>query len=443
VTVDQVADRRPRARRGPLAGIRVTDFGWVGVGPMATRLLADFGAEVIKVEDVVELDRVRRLPIYKGGGSRTYGDEDAAPDPNRSGMFNNYSRNKLGVTLNMRLASGRAVAERLIAASDVVAENFAAGVLERWGLTLAHIRELRPDIITCRMTGYGQVGPEAGYRSYGPVVQAVSGLSHISGLPGREPSGIGLSYMDNLAAYYNSAAILMALYRRNITGVGADIDTSAIEVGINLLGPVLLDVQAGQGPTRRPGFPSGNMHEFARVAPHGVYPALGEDRWIAISIYTDREWHSLVEVMGDVSLFMNPAFGTMEARFRNHDELDEIVGRWTRQFDAAELMTRLQARGVRAGAVQTAQDVFDHDPQTLAREVMFSLDHPVIGAARFESAPIHGGAVDPDHWRSAPLLGEDNDYVFRGILGMSDEEYGSLVDEGAIIDTSTAASGAL
>jgi crotonobetainyl-CoA:carnitine CoA-transferase CaiB-like acyl-CoA transferase len=405
-------------------------------------LLADFGAEVIKVEDVKEFDRVRKLPIYKGGGSRTYGDEDAAPDPNRSGMFNNYSRNKLGVTLNMRLASGRAVAERLIATSDVVAENFAAGVLERWGLTPERIRQLRHDIITCRMTGYGQFGPEAGYRSYGPVVQAVSGLSHISGLAGREPSGIGLSYMDNLAAYYNSAAIMMALYRRNITGVGADIDTSAIEVGINMLGPVLLDVQAGQGPTRRPNFPPGNMVEFPRVAPHGVYPALGDDRWIAISVYTEDEWYKLVNVMGDNGLLVNPSFETMEARYRNHKELDDVVGRWTAHFDAVELMTRLQAAGVRAGAVQTAQDVFDDDPQTLARQVMFSLNHPVIGEARLESAPILGGAVDPDHWRSAPLLGEDNDYVFRGILGMGDDEYQALIDEGAMLDTATAASGA-
>jgi len=421
----------------------VTDFSWVGVGPLATRLLADFGAEVIKVEDVKELDRVRRLPIYKDGGSRTYGDEDAAPDPNRSGMFNNYSRNKLGVTLNMRLASGRAVAERLIASSDVVAENFAAGVLERWGLTAERIRELRPDIITCRMTGYGQTGPEASYRSYGPVVQAVSGLSHISGLPGREPSGIGLSYMDNLAAYYNSAAIMMALYRRNITGVGTDIDTSAIEVGINLLGPILLDVQAGRGPTRRPDFPAGNMAEFSRVAPHGVYPAQGEDCWIAISVRTDSEWRQLVGVMGDDSLVTNPAFQTMEDRYRNHEELDEVVGAWTRHFDATQLMTRLQAHGVPAGAVQTAQDVFDRDPQTHARQVMFSLDHPVIGTARFESAPIRGGAVEPDHWRSAPLLGEDNDYVFRGILGMSNDEYEALIGEGAIIQAANAASGAV
>lgn len=442
MTISEAADRRPRVRRGPLAGIRVTDFGWVGVGPLATRLLADYGAEVIKVEDVDELDRVRRLPIYKDGGNRTYGDEDATPDPNRSGMFNNYSRNKLGVTLNMRLASGRAVAERLIATSDVVTENFAAGVLESWGLTPERIRELRPDIIVCRMTGYGQDGPEAKYRSYGPVVQAVSGLSHISGLPGREPSGIGLSYMDNLAAYYNSAAVMMAIYHRNNTGQGTDIDTSAIETGINLLGPVLLDVQAGRGSTRRPDFPPGNMLEYPPVAPHGVYPCRGEDRWVAISVFTELEWESLISVVDDDdSPLRSPRFATMADRHRHYLELDEAIARWTATLEADELVERLQARGVRAGVVQTAQDVFDRDPQTLAREVMFTLDHPVIGPARFESAPIRGDAVTPDHWRSAPLFGEDNEYVLKDLLGIADDEYRALIEEGAVVDTA-AGSGA-
>src|SRR6516165_7518796 len=236
------ADRRVRARSGPLAGIRVADFCWMGVGSVATRLLGDFGAEVIKIENRTRIDLPRRLPIYKGEPARNFGEEVIDGDPNRGGLFNNYCRNKLGVVINMRSPRGRDLAERLIAASSVVSENFAPGVMERWGLTYERLQELSPNVIYARMSGYGHSGPHAEYRSYGPVVQAVSGLSYMGGLPGREASGWGLSYMDNQAAFYNSAALLMAIYRRNETGEGTEIDVSAIEAGITLVGPILLDV---------------------------------------------------------------------------------------------------------------------------------------------------------------------------------------------------------
>ena len=266
-------DRTVRARRGPLAGIRVADFCWMGVGSVATRLLADFGAEVIKIEDRTRIDTPRKLPIYKDEPARNFGEEMIDADPDRGGLFNNYCRNKLGVVINMRTLRGRQLAERLIAESSVVSENFAPGVMERWGLTYERLQELSPDVIYARMSGYGHSGPHAQYRSYGPVVQAMSGLSHISGLPGREPSGWGLSYMDNQAAYYNSTALLMAIYGRMRTGQGTEIDVSAIENGINLVGPVLLDVTVNGHTTRRPDFPTGNRLEWPPAAPHGVYPA--------------------------------------------------------------------------------------------------------------------------------------------------------------------------
>src|SRR5882757_4734890 len=194
-------DRSVRPRVGPLAGVRVADFCWMAVGSVATRLLGDFGAEVIKIEDRTVIDRTRRLPIYKNSPARNFGQELLDADPNRGGMFNNYCRNKLSVTINMRSTAGRELAERLIAKSGVVTENYAPGVMERWGLTADRIHELAPSAIYARMSGYGHSGPHAEYRSYGPNVQAVSGLSQISGLPGREPSGWGFSYMDMQAAY--------------------------------------------------------------------------------------------------------------------------------------------------------------------------------------------------------------------------------------------------
>jgi benzylsuccinate CoA-transferase BbsF subunit len=428
---DYLPGRRPGTRQGPLAGLRVADFCWMGVGACATRLLADFGAEVIRIEDRNRLDMPRRLPIYKGQ-VRAYGEEDPNPDPNKGGLFNNYNRNKLGITINMRDPRGKALAERLIASSSAVTENFAPGVMERWGLTYDRLNDLSPEVIYARMSGFGHSGPYAGYRSYGPVVQAVCGLSHISGLPGREPSGWGLSYMDNEAAFFNSAALLMAIYNRNITGKGSEIDVSAVEAGINLLGPVLLDVTANGRSTRRANFPTGNRLEHPAAAPHGVYPCDGEDRWIGIAVFNDAEWRGLVEEMGSPEWANDPGFATQELRFANQDLLDRHVAAWTRGRDRYAIMHALQARGIAAGAVQRAEDTNENDPHIRERGLFFELDHPVIGPARFEGTPIRFSVTEPDIWRSAPLLGEDNDHVFKALLGVSGDEYDVLVEEKVI-----------
>jgi crotonobetainyl-CoA:carnitine CoA-transferase CaiB-like acyl-CoA transferase len=403
----------------------------MGVGACATRVLADFGAEVIRIEDRDRLDMPRRLPIYKGD-ARTYGEEDAKPDPNKGGLFNNYNRNKLGVTINMRSPKGRALADRLIASSSVVTENFAPGVMERWGLTYERLRELSPSMIYARMSGFGHSGPNAEYRSYGPIVQAVCGLSYVSGLPGEQPSGWGLSYMDNEAAFFNASALLTAIYHRNRTGEGAEIDVSAVEAGINLLGPILLDVAVNGRSTRDGDFPTGNRLEHPNAAPHGVYPCAGEDRWIAIAVFNDEEWRGLVSVMGRPAWASEARYATQAARFASQDALDTLMGAWTKDKDRYELTHLLQAAGVTAGAVQTAEDTNDHDPQIASRGLFFDLDHPVIGEARFEGTPIQFSHTVQENWRSAPLLGEDNAYVFKDLLGVADEEFEQLAAEGVI-----------
>jgi crotonobetainyl-CoA:carnitine CoA-transferase CaiB-like acyl-CoA transferase len=428
----QALDRAVRKRQGPLAGIRVADFCWMGVGSVATRLLGDFGAEVIKIEDRIRIDTPRKLPLYKDEPARNFGEEKVDLDPNKGGLFNNYCRNKLGVTINMRTAKGKTLAERLISASTVVSENFAPGVMERWGLTYERLNELSPEVIYARMSGYGHSGPHAEYRSYGPVVQAVSGLSYISGLPDSEPSGWGLSYMDNQAAYYNSSALLFAIYRRNITGKGTEIDVSAVEAGVNLVGPVLLDVTVNQRSTRRRDYPTGNRLEWPNAAPHGVYAAKGDDKWIAIAVFDDHQWAGLIDALGHPSWADDPRFATQDQRFAHQDLLDKHLAEWTRECDRHDMTELLQRHGVPAGAVQTAEDLNERDPQVAARAVFFEMDHPVIGPARFEGNPMQFSETAPDNWRSAPLLGEDNAYVFKEILGMSDDEYDELSSEGVI-----------
>jgi crotonobetainyl-CoA:carnitine CoA-transferase CaiB-like acyl-CoA transferase len=303
--------------------------------------------------------------------------------------------------------------------------------MEGWGFDFDRLSELSPNVIYARMSGFGHSGPYESYRSYGPVVQAMSGLSFISGLPGREPSGWGLSYMDNQAAYYNTNALLMAIYQRELTGQGCEIDVSAVDAGVSLVGPLLLDVSANGRKTRGPDFPMGNRPIYGDAAPHGVYPAKGEDRWIAIAIETDAEWKALCLALDAREWLEDERLAVTAGRVEHIDELDEMLSQKTKIEEAHALMHRLQAAGVMAAAVQDEEDIVDHDPQLRERDVFFTLDHPVIGPAQFEGIPIRfskGGAIN---WRSAPLLGEDNDYVFRELVGLSEEEYALAKEEDA------------
>lgn len=424
--------RHPARGIGPLAGVRIADFCWVGVGACATRALADFGAEVIKIEDRKRLDLTRRLPVYKGEKARAFGQEDPRPDVNRGGVFNNYNRNKLSLTVDMRRPKGRALLDQLVAHSSVVTENFAPGVMERWGLTYERLQALCPSVIYGRMSGYGHSGPDAGYRSYGPIVQAVSGLSFISGLPNQPPSGWGLSYMDNQAAYFASAALMLAIYERNRSGRGSEIDVSAVEVGIKLLGPILLEVAANGRRTRAEGFPVGNRLEHPDVAPHGVYPLNAADRWVAIAVFDESDWAALKAAMGHPAWAERAEYADRAARRAQHDTLDRGIAAWTATLAPAGITERLQQQGVCAALVQNAEDTNEHDPQLAARGAFFELDHPVIGPARFEGTPLHFSRTRQINWRSGPLLGEDNRYVLTDILGLGDAEVDALQAEGVI-----------
>jgi crotonobetainyl-CoA:carnitine CoA-transferase CaiB-like acyl-CoA transferase len=425
---ERYAGNRPR--KGPLANIRIADFCWMGVGSLATRFLADMGAEVIKIEHMSRIDLMRRHPIYKNNATGV-GQTQLSASVDASGMHNNYSRNKLGVSLNLRSPAGRAMAERLISASNMVTENFAPGVMESWGLTYERISELSANAIYARMSGFGHSGPYESYRSYGPVVQAMSGLSFISGLPGKEPSGWGLSYMDNQAAYYNTNALLMAIFNREMTGAGCEIDVSAVDAGVTLVGPLMLDVSVNGRRTRSGDFPPGNREIYGNAAPHGVYPAMGEDQWIAIAVETDGQWQALCDTLGTAQWRDDTRFASSEARFAHRDAIDTLLAERTREENAYELMHRLQAAGVMAAAAQDAEHLIDLDPQLAAREVFFTLDHPVIGPAQFEGIPIRMSKGGAQNWRSAPMMGEDNRYVFCKILGLSEDEYAQAEAEGA------------
>ncbi|MES4793205.1 MAG: hypothetical protein C4321_09735, partial [Chloroflexota bacterium] len=293
----------------PLAGIRVCDLTWVIAGPTATRVLADFGAEVIRVEHAQAVDPIRL-------GRPIAGDK---PTLNNSGFFNYFNRNKRSVLLNVRHPLGMEVLHRLIRVSDVVIENFSSGVLESWGLDYEAQRAINPGVIYCSISGFGHTGRDRHFTTWGPTAQALSGLTLMSGLPGKPPSGWGYSYLDHTAGYYAAIAVMMALHHRNVTGEGQAIDIAQVETGMVLTGPAVLDFEVNGRSWLREGMPPGNRSWEPRIAPHNTYRCAGDDRWVAIAAWTDEEAERLRNITGD-----DPAAWT-SVRTPFRDGIDEAA----------------------------------------------------------------------------------------------------------------------
>ena len=415
----------------PLGNLRFTDFCWWGVGALATRYMADFGAQVIKIEDRVRLDLTRTLPPFPDRVA-SMGDITFVPNPNRSGFFNNYNRNKLSITINMRLPQGRDLVRKLVNVSDVVSENFRPGVMERWGLDYEELSRLKDDIIFLRLSGLGHSGPEKEYGTAGPVVQALSGLSFMAGLPGREPSGYGYSYMDNTAAYYGVMACLLALYHRGQHGCGQEVNVCAVEAGVNLLGPDLLDYTVNGNGARASGLPRGNRLSGGRAAPHGVYPTIDEDRWLAVAVTDDEEWRALLSVAGQ-DCEIDDRWATLAGRVADQDALDEWLTSWTRTMDRYEAMNLLQRAGVPAGAVQTGEDRVTRDPVLGQAKFFRQVEHPEMGPSYVEGMPIRlSESPVREDWSAGPTLGQHTHYVLNEILGMGSREVEQLETDGAI-----------
>jgi len=396
----------------PLAGVRVCDLTWIIAGPTATRVLADFGAEVIRVEHGQAIDAIRM-------GRPIVGD---APTLNNSGFFNYFNRNKKSILLNVRHPMGMDVLKRIIARSDVVVENFSSRVMESWGLDYPQLREIREDIIYCSISGFGHSGRDREFTTWGPTAQALSGLTYTSGLPGQPPAGWGYSYMDHTAGYTGAIAIMAALHHRNRTGEGQHIDISQVEAGIVLNGPIVLDFSVNGRRWRREGHPPGNRAWQPAVAPHNTYPCAGEDRWIAIACMDDGEWALLVAAMDSPHWSSEARFATNESRLAHQDELDARIGEWTSELVDYEAMEILQRAGVRAGVVQKASDRFERDPQLRARSWWHTLAHAELGESDYDGV-VPRLSLTPGQLRtSSPLLGQDTHAVLADIAGLSDDE---------------------
>ncbi len=411
-------------RRRPLDGVRVIDLTKIVAGPNATRMLATMGAEVIRVEwhDDRALDLLRGVrPLAPGGASDSV---------NRSGLFNNINAGKYGVTLNMNLPQGRDLFKRLIADASVLCENYSPRQMERWELGYDVLSQINPGLIYMQITGMGKSGTYNSYVSVGPTAQALSGLTHMSGFAEpMPPAGWGYSYLDHSTGYYGAILVLAALLRRRRTGLGCYIDLSQTETGIMVSGTATLEAQMTGKPTDR----HGNRMQSAAWAPHGAYPCRGTDEWIAIAIENDAQWASLVSVIEAPDWTRDARFSKAAGRKANEDELDRLVAEATKSYERYELMDRLQKRGVPAAAVQKADDRCDRDQQLKERGYFVPLPHSEIGTwpiegfpAKFDKMPVDVGGLPH---RGAPMMGEDNDRIYRELLGLTNEEIESLRED--------------
>ncbi len=407
-----------------LRHLRICDFTGQLAGAGATRFLAAFGAQVIRIEDPV---RQGRWDILRGTGP--FVDERRGID--LSGSFNNHNVEKLGITLNLRTERGKELLAELVRISDVVSENFAAGVMKRLGFGYERLRSLKPNIIYVSNCGFGHSGPYVDFKTWGPIVQAMSGLTFSSGLPDQPPAGWGYSYMDHTGGYYMALAILMALHYRNATGLGQWVDMACTEAGATLNGPALLDYTVNGRPLRRARMPNSNRNQFPAMAPHGIYPARGEDGWVAISCRNDADWRALAGAL-DAAWGRDASFATLEGRLEREDELDRLVADWTCKRDRFETASALQAAGVPAAAVQKPEERIDKDPNTQAWGLWPTVKHSAMGDVRVDGLPVHLSKTDWELQNGGPCLGEHNDRVLRDVLGLDDAEIQGLRQEGVI-----------
>ena len=398
--------------RPALDGVRVLDLTWVLAGPYCTKVLADHGADVIKVESAGRPDPTRFAPfMHLSRGPRT--------DPDTNGYFNEVNRNKRSIALDTRTDDGVAVLRDLVASCDVLVENFSATVMTRLGLGYDTLREINPRLVYVSMSGMGHTGPRAGWVSYADTVSASSGLTGLTGWGPGDLVGVIYGHGDIVAGLQAALATLAALEHRAETGSGQHIDLSQLEAIAAHMGTSLLTSARS---------PIGNAHPV--WSPQGVYRCLGADNWLAISVRSDQEWAALCGVIERPELVSRGA--TAADRRRHGDLVDEAIGGWTRTLPADLAAELLQLQGVPAGAVQDGRQLVEHDPQLRARGFYVRREHPAAGAFLHEGLPIRLTRTPGSIRAPAPLLGADTEEVLREVAGYSPPRLVHLYDAGAL-----------
>jgi crotonobetainyl-CoA:carnitine CoA-transferase CaiB-like acyl-CoA transferase len=404
--------KSPTMNNGPLRGVRVTEFTSAWAGPYATCLLGFLGAEVIKVESLKRLDHSRFTSFTT---AKTFSGPDESP------VFDNLNLNKLSVCLNLSQPKAVEIAKRLVATSDIVVENMRPGVIARLGLDYAVLRDVKPDIIYLSSSACGQTGPDRRNVGYAPNFAGAAGLSYVTGYPDWPPSVLAGS-IDLRSATTAAFAILAALLYRQRTGEGQYIDLSSQEAVTILNAEALLDFFMNQRVRTR----AANRHD--RMAPHNCYRCRGEDNWISIAVADDEEWRALCGVMGRPELAQDERFSGAAARWKNQDDLDQIVGEWTMNQGDYEVMHRLQAAGIAAMPSLSNKALFQ-DRHLRERGVFVQVSHPVLGNDWVIAPPWRLSETPAGIGSRSPLLGEHSRAVLEELLGMSPEEIRRLEEE--------------
>lgn len=403
---------QPQAeRRLPLADIRVVDvtMGWAG--PTVTHFLGDMGAEVIKIEAVQRYDWWRMMGMELKPGAWE-----------RRGGWNTVNRNKLGITLDLTRPDGVRLCRELVAVGDILVENYRAGVVERFGLGYETLRAINPSIVMLSMPAFGMSGPWRDYVGFGNNVEQLSGLPAIMGYENGRPTVLGTGIPDPVAGFFGTLAAIVALRQRRRTGRGQLIDLSQLEALTRLVGEHIVAFSMNRREPRR----IGNRHAFA--APHGVYQCKGDDSWISIAVYNDAQWRALCAEMGHSEWADDARFADSLSRFERQDEMDRLIGEWTKAFEHRGLMTRLQNVGVPAGAAYAPQELLD-DPQLQARGFWQMVTREHVGTKPHPGMYFKLSRTPGRIRLPAPTMGQHNALILGELLGVAQNEIARLERE--------------
>jgi benzylsuccinate CoA-transferase BbsF subunit len=397
-------------------GIKVAEFAWVVVGPTTSKYLADHGATVVKIESHTHLDTLKGTSPFPAGritldGSMCYG---------------RCNSNKYCVSINLEHPNGLKLAWKLINWADIVTESFSPRVMKKLGLDYESVSKVRPDIIYLSSSMQGRGGPHSSYVGYGQNACALIGFAELSGWPDTAPAAPYGPYTDFICPRFNIVALIAALDYRRRTGKGQWIEQSQFETSLHLISPIILDCMVNGRVAKR----QGNRLDYA--APHGVFPCKGDDRWIAIAVFNDKDWLAFCNAIGNPEWAKDTEFSTLSQRKEHEDRLEALVAEWTFSYTAEEAEKILQSAGVAANMVARPSDVYE-DPQLKYRNYFVRLDHPAMGEQAFEPQSCFILSKTPrEITMPSPCIGEHNEYVFKELLGMSADEIAEHIADGSI-----------
>lgn len=398
------------------SGIKVAEFAWVVVGPSTSRYLADHGATVVKIESHKRLDTNRINGPFVGG----------VPTPDGSMFYGKHNPNKYCISIDLTHPNGKELAWKMIKWADIVTESYSPGTMEKWGLGYEDVKKIKPEVIYFSSSMQGRGGPHSAYAGYGQNAVNFSGFSEVSGWPDRLPSPPYGAYTDYVSCRFAAFSIMAALEYRRRTGKGQYIEQSQFESSLQFFAPPVMDYKVNGKILGR------NGNRLPTAAPHGVYQCKGDDRWVAIAVTDEELWIKFCQTIDNPALATQPEYASLIMRKTNEDALDKLVTEWTKARNGEEVESVLQTAGIPANLVEKPSDLYK-DPQLEHRRYFIPMEHAVMGKQKYEQQACFLMSKTPrELYMPSPCVGEHNEYVFKDLLKMSDEEIADHLIDGSI-----------